>query len=269
MSTPMVVPRFLPPTSLELPPSPFRRIADSLLNLLYPESCILCSTPTSRLQDRSICTACWQKTIQLRITGPCCPSCGLPYRSFGPEATHLCGRCTVRLPPYSGARAFGCYNCELSSIIRAFKFDGRRNLAGPLALLLATTFLDTWSVQGIDLVVPVPLHPRRKRERGYNQAALLGKELADLLGLSCPESVLSRVRATLPQVGLTDTERSQNVRHAFRCIRPTSIQGRRILLIDDVMTTGSTVASASESLLDAGAKRVCVLTLARAVTGVE
>jgi ComF family protein len=134
---------------------------------------------------------------------------------------------------------------------------------------LATTFLDTWAVEEIDLVVPVPLHPRRKRERGYNQAALLGRELANLLGLSCHESALSRVRATLPQVGLTDTERSQNVRHAFRCIRPASIRGRRILLIDDVMTTGSTVASASSSLLEAGAKRVCVLTLARAVTGVE
>ena len=175
----------------------------------------------------------------------------------------------MRLPPFSGARAFGCYSCELSRIIQAFKFDGRQNLAGLLAPLLATTFLDTWSAQEIDLIVPVPLHPRRKRERGYNQAALLGKALANLLGLACQESALSRVRPTLPQVGLTDTERSQNVRHAFRCVRPAAVQGRRVLLIDDVMTTGSTVASASESLLDAGAKRVCVLTLARAVTGVE
>lgn len=265
----MVVPRFLLATSRDLPRSPIRRIADSLLNLLFPESCILCSTPTFRLQDRSICPKCWQKTIQLRITGSCCPSCGLPYRSFEHESTHLCGKCTMCPPPFSGARAFGCYSSELSRIVQALKFDGRQDLAGLLAPLLASTFLESWSSQEIDFIVPVPLHPKRKRARGYNQAALLGKALGNLLGLPCYDRTLARTRATLPQVGLSDTERSHNVRHAFRCARPTAVQGRRILLVDDVMTTGSTVASASEALLEAGAMRVCVLTVARAVAGGE
>ncbi len=265
----MMLPGFLPASSRDVPPSVCQRIADSLLNLFFPESCILCSTPTSRRQERSICSKCWQKTMQLRITGSCCPLCGLPYRSFEQESTHLCGKCTLRLPPFSGARAFGYYSFELSRVIQALKFDGRQDLAALFAPLLASTFLESWSSQEIDLIVPVPLHPKRKRERGYNQAALLGRALGNLLGLPFDDRTMSRVRPTLPQVGLSDTERSHNVRHAFRCVRHDAVRGRRILLIDDVMTTGSTVASATEALVEAGALRVCVLTLARAVAGGE
>lgn len=181
----------------------------------------------------------------------------------------MCGKCTLRLPPYSGARAFGCYSSELSRVIQALKFDGRRNLAKLLAPLLASTFLESWSPQEIDLIVPIPLHPKRRRERGYNQAALLGRSLARLVGLPFCDDALLRVRSTLPQVGLSDSERSQNVEQAFRCAHPAAIKGKRVLLVDDVMTTGSTVASASEALLSGGALRVSVLTVARAVAGSE
>ncbi len=265
----MVIPGFLLAKSRDIPPSLMRRIGDGLLNLFFPESCLACSAPTSRLQDHGICSACWQKALALRIAGSCCPSCGLPYPSFEPGATHLCGKCTECLPAYSGARAFGCYTSELSRIIRALKFDGRQDLAGLLAPLLASAFLDSWSPQEIDFIVPVPLHPRRKRERGYNQAALLANQLGKRLGLPCNQLILTRVRATPPQVGLSDAERGHNVRHAFRCTKPAVVRGQRILLVDDVMTTGSTVASASEALLDAGAAKVWVLTLARAVAGWE
>jgi ComF family protein len=173
------------------------------------------------------------------------------------------------LPPYSGARAFGCYSAELSRIIQALKFDGRRGIAGLLAPLLASTLLDSWGLQEIDVIVPVPLHPKRKRERGYNQAALLGRSLAILVGLPFCDNALARVRSTLPQVGLSDKERAHNMRHAFRCVRPTAIRGLRVLLIDDVMTTGSTVANACEALLEGGALRVSVLAVARAVAGSE
>lgn len=265
----MVTPRFPLATSRDLPTSRLRHIGDSLLNLLFPESCIVCAAPTSRSQDHGICPACWQKALQLRITGSCCPSCGVPYQSFEPATAHLCGKCMIQLPSFSGARAFACYTSEVRRIIQAFKFDGRRDLAGQLAPLLAATFLDSWAPHEMDVIVPVPLHPRRKRTRGYNQAALLGRELGKRLGLPCHDRILARVRATLPQVGLSDAERSQNVHHAFRCTRHADVKGRRILLVDDVMTTGSTVASASAALIEAGATRVWVLTVARAVTGWE
>jgi ComF family protein len=248
-----------------LPATPLRRLADGILNLLYPESCLVCSAPVARLEHHGICPACWQKAMQLRITGPCCPLCGLPYRSFEDESTHLCGKCTLRMPPYSGARAFGCYSSELSRMVQALKFDGRRDLAALLAPLLASTFLETWSPQEMDVVVPVPLHARRRRERGYNQAALLGRALARALGLRFSADALIRVRGTVPQVGLSDSERVHNVERAFRCARPEEVNGKRILLVDDVMTTGSTIASASEAVLLGGALRVSVITVARAV----
>lgn len=205
----------------------------------------------------------------MRITGPFCPLCGLPYASFENGPAHLCGRCTLIPPPYSGARSFGCYSTELSCMIQALKFDGRQDMAKLLAPLLASTFLEFWSPREIDLILPVPLHSKRRRERGYNQAALLGLALGRLIGLPCLDKILKRMRNTLPQVGLSDSERTHNVAHAFHCPKPDAIRGQRILLVDDVMTTGSTVASACEALLEVGALRVSVLTVARAVAGRE
>ena len=264
-----VIPRPLFPSTRDLPPTLIRRLADGILNLVFPESCLVCAAPVSRQRDRGICRDCWQKALRLRITGALCPSCGIPYQSFEEENAHLCGKCILNLPLYSGARAFGYYSAELSRIVRAFKFDGRRDLAPLIASLLLSAFLEFWLPQDIDLIVPVPLHSKRKKERGYNQAALLGRSLARLLGKSCGERVLARVRSTLPQVGLSDADRVRNVQAAFTCTRPAQVRAHRVLLLDDVMTTGSTVASATEALLDAGAARVCVLTVARAVAGWE
>ncbi len=265
----MTKPGLLLPASRDIPSSLIRRISDGVLNLLYPESCFVCGSPVSRAVECGLCPACWDKALQQRIAGPVCPSCGLPFQSFDEGTVHLCGRCTIALPPFSGARSFGCYRSELSRIIQALKFDGRQNVARLLGPLLASTFLESWSPQEIDVVVPVPLHPRRRRERGYNQAALLGHPLARIIGLRFCNRALQRARDTMPQVGLTNLERAQNLKHAFQCPHPALIQGARVLLIDDVMTTGSTVASASSALLEAGAMRVSVLTVARAVGGME
>jgi len=261
--------KLLLPTRRDIPASTFRRFADSVLNLFYPDACLVCAHPISRAQDCGVCVRCWEKALQQRIVGPSCPSCGLPYRTFASELVHLCGRCMISPPRFSGARAFGWYGAELSGMIRALKFGGRRDLVELLAPLLASTLLECWDVTEIDLVVPVPLHPERQRERGYNQAALLGASLARLIGRPFKERTLSRVRNTQPQVGLSDSERSSNLRHAFRCALPAVAHGARVLLVDDVMTTGSTAESASEALLEGGALRVSVLTVARAVVGVE
>lgn len=252
------------------PSSPLRRLADGVLNLLYPESCLVCADAVARSQNCGVCRRCREKILQLRITGSVCPACGLPYRGFdGGGEAHLCGRCTLSLPPYSGARAYGWYGSELSRIIQALKFEGRQNLARLLTPLMAETLLEAWDLREIDLVVPVPLHPKRQRERGYNQAALLARGLAQQVGLPFRPAALARMRCTLPQVGLSDPERARNLRHAFWSPPSSKIMDLRILLIDDVMTTGATVASATEALLAAGALRVTVLTAARAVAGPE
>ena len=238
-------------------------LLDALLNLIYPDRCFVCSVAIARRQDCGICSVCWNKALALRINPPRCSSCGLPFQSFDDDSEHLCGNCILRVPPYSGARSFGYYTAELSSVIRELKFNGRRNTVRLLAPLLAGTFLMNWNREDFDALVPVPLHPRRRRERGYNQSELLTRCVARQLTLPCCEG-LARVRPTAPQVGLTDSQRQENVRNAFRCCNAGQISGRRILLVDDVMTTGATVASAAQALLDGGALRVSVLTVARA-----
>ncbi len=170
------------------------------------------------------------------------------------------------MPPYAGARSFGYYMAELSGLIQGLKFRGRRNLAGLLAPLLAGTFFETWSREDFDFVTPVPLHPKRKRERGYNQSELLARLLARQIATPYCDTLV-RTRSTLPQVGLTDSQRLENVRKAFRRVNPQQIRAQRILLIDDVMTTGATVGSAAQALLEGGALRVSVLTVARAGKG--
>ncbi len=257
------------PTTRDIPYSVLRRVADGILNLVYPDRCLICSSPASRQQDCAVCEPCWENALQLEIVPPLCPSCGIPFQSFSPSGGHLCGDCILEMPPYSGARSFGYYRGELSRLVQGLKFGGRRNLAGLLSPLLARAFAQTWTRNQIDLIVPVPLHPRRRRERGFNQAEVLARRLARLLAIPTAGAALSRVRLTLPQVGLSDAERAENVRGAFRIVRPDVVAGRKILLVDDVMTTGATVRSASAALLGAGALRVGVLTLARAVPGIE
>jgi competence protein ComFC len=130
--------------------------------------------------------------------------------------------------------------------------------------LLAEVFWDSWKREDFDFVVPIPLHPKRKRERGYNQSELLARSLAARIAIPFADALL-RVRSTAPQVGLTDSQRLENVHNAFRCDTLAQVSKQRVLLIDDVMTTGATAASAAKALLEGGAWRVSVLTLARAI----
>jgi ComF family protein len=251
------------PTTRDLPSSLLQRVLDGLLNLVYPERCILCAAPVARRHECSVCGDCWARAVALKIAPPRCSSCGLPFQNFGEASEYLCGHCILQIPPYSGARSFGYYTAELSRMIQALKFQGRRNVAGLLAPLLAGTFFENWGRGDFDLLVPVPLHPKRKRERGYNQSELLTRFLSRQIAVPWLPALV-RVRPTAPQVGLTDSQRQENVRKAFRSRNPLQISKLRILLIDDVMTTGATVASAARALRDAGALRVSVLTVARA-----
>ena len=254
------------PTIRDLPESYPRRLLDSLLNLVYPEECFLCSAAVARHQDCGICPSCWDRSLALKIVPPRCASCGLPLQNFEDAQDHLCGDCIMQMPPYAGARSFGYYTAELAKIIQELKFHGRKNLVKLLAPLLTAAFFESWDRQDFDLVVPVPLHAKRRRERGYNQSELLARALERQIAVPF-KPVLVRVRPTLPQVGLTHSERTENVRKAFRCVRSEQISRKRVLLIDDVMTTGATVASAARALLDGGALRVSVLTVARASKG--
>jgi competence protein ComFC len=247
----------------ENPVSFFDQILDSLLNLFYPEVCFICADPIVHRKERGVCTKCLNKARDLRLQPPVCSSCGLPMPNFESGADVLCGECVLQPPAYSGARSFGYYSGELGRLIQGLKFNNRRNLAALLVPFMIQVFNGWWNRDDFDLVVPIPLHPKRRRNRGYNQSELLARGLAHRTGIPFGNRVLIRKRSTPPQVGLTDTQRRQNVRNAFHCINSGGISGRRILLIDDVMTTGATASSASGALMKGGALRVSVLTLAR------
>jgi len=239
------------------------KIIDSLLNLVFPETCIICSAPVAHWRDRSVCPECRHKAGTWKIFPPVCPSCGLPMPNFEPDSDCLCGDCVLQPPAFSGARSFGYYIGELGRLVRAFKFHKKRNLVEILVPFLVDAFHETWNRDDFDMVLPVPLHPERTRDRGYNQSGLLARSLAKRICLPCPDRLLIRKRSTVPQTGLTDSQRAANVRNAFDCVDPKQVAYRRILLVDDVMTTGATVSSASGALVRSGTLRVSVLTLAR------
>jgi ComF family protein len=155
-------------------------------------------------------------------------------------------------------RASLVYGGSLQDAIHRFKYQGKRQLSGPLAGLLGE--FCPGDLEASECVVPVPLHPQRLRERGFNQAALIARGLGRGLELGA----LARIRPTAPQRGLSADERRENLRAAFRAF-PAQVRGRAMLLVDDVLTTGSTFAAAAEALRDAGARSVQALALARAL----
>jgi ComF family protein len=166
--------------------------------------------------------------------------------------------------PLDGVRASAFHTDPLSKAIHQFKYEGLKVLAAPLGRLMAESWQEVGPAgQHFDAIVPVPLHRSRERERGYNQAALLARELAAHLGVPVVENAVDRSKATVPQVGLDAQARKANVKDAFRCAK-AKLAGNHVLLVDDVFTTGATLEAAATALRQGGAVTVWAYTLARA-----
>jgi ComF family protein len=204
----------------------------------------------------------------LPLEHPFCPCCGIMFRGRSGE-DHLCSRCLEQAPPFHMARAAFAYDRALVDVIHCFKYKEKIGLAGPLGILLWQTFCQYWGDEPVDLIVPVPLHGRRLRQRGFNQSDLLvhgWKKRARRRDLPpIVSGVLRRTRTTRPQAGLSRRERESNIRAAFSVRQPDRVRGRHVLLIDDVITTGATVGECARQLLASGAGRVDVLALARVI----
>lgn len=241
-----------------------QRVGDAILDLLFPPRCVACHRLGTWL-----CAACLNEIETIRP--PVCPRCGWPVGELlspGPAVPHsempVCDRCQRDLFQLDGLRACGFHSGPLRQAIHQLKYEDVRSLAAPLGKLMA----DRWPEllpPGYDMeaIVPVPLHASRQRERGYNQAALLARELGAYLRRPVVENVLIRARATAPQVELNAQERQENVRGAFRCLNDR-LRGKRVLLVDDVCTTGSTLEAACSALKSSGVSSVWAYTLARA-----
>lgn len=206
------------------------------------------------------------------ISSPICSCCGIMFKSRQGQ-DHLCGDCITQPKEFRIARAAVAYDHQLMAVVHRFKYTGKIQLAGPLGGLMLNAYMRYWDRQKVDLILPVPLHTLKFRKRGFNQSYLLIRRwksisapmVAEVAGIPVITDVLIRSKATVSQTGLGRQQRLKNIKGAFRVKTPEKVIAKKVLLVDDVYTTGATVNECARELLKAGAERVDVLTVARAL----
>jgi ComF family protein len=243
-------------------PSFFARLAQEMMIFIYPRTCVGCNLPLSPEESEVFCPDC-HETLDI-VREPYCPVCGIPYFAET-SPPHLCGDCLSDMHHFDRARATGLYRGLIREILHRFKYGGQTFLVRPLADMLTAPGKELAWQHKIDLIVPVPLHSRRLRQRGFNQASLLARRLGSALRISVDYSSLKRTRWTDPQTGLSRRQRAANVKGAFSLKSTEKLKGKGILLLDDVLTTGETVNQCTRVLKNGGASEVVVLTVARTV----
>lgn len=235
-----------------------------IINIILPPRCLLCGNILS--EHNGLCAECFQK-MQF-VSEPQCARCGRPFLSETENfaAIHqLCGCCLQERRPLFKLRRFVfVYDDFSKNLILGFKFMDKTHFAETLANMLRRAGADIWA-QKPDLLLPVPIHRRRLLERRYNQSALLVKYLAKQTGTAADYTALQRVRHTIPQVQLSGSARRNNLKHAFAVKNVAAVKGRKVVLVDDVETTGSTLNECAKALKKAGAKEIYALTLARTI----
>jgi ComF family protein len=270
-------------------------VSKIILDAIFPPKCVVCgrlfasaaapgSVQRNRVASESrdpfiefyqllsvfCCPDCLKGFVP--VAAPICDCCGTMFKGRRDD-NHLCGDCLLQPKAFRKARAAMVYDQQLMAVIQRFKYAGKSQLARPLGRLILGAYLRHWLDEEADLIVPVPLHPKRMRRRGFNQAYLLvdswksiSRPLVDEPRMIPIEvDVLIRSKATLPQTGLDRRQRLKNIKGAFKIRAPEKVYGKMVLLIDDVYTTGATVNECARVLLQAGARIVDVLTVARAL----
>ena len=228
----------------------------SLFKAFFPPACPLCSRTLTKDHYAVFCGSCLDGFRSLPDAK--CPLCALPFSGIS-NSSHLCGRCIKQPPAYAKVYAVGLYEQSLRHAIHQFKFNGKVGLDRPLGKLLEQAIdVDL----NIDLIVPVPLQRKRLQQRSYNQALLLAREVASIRKLPVANDLLVKILETESQQGLSAKERVKNLQGSFELQK--NLSGQNILLIDDVMTTGATVAACSRVLAEGGAAKVYVAVIGRA-----
>lgn len=244
--------------------------AESLFATLLPSNCRLCSAPLTRISRLPVCDSC--VTAIHPIAGLVCAVCGerlaSPFAVCEGEAR--CGACQRLQPLFARAVAYGSYEGGLRELIHLLKYEQVRPAAGVLGRMLGEAIAALLPLLGeaAPLVVPVPLHAAKMRQRGFNQSELIARAALKSPALTSvcgqpPALLLERTRPTESQTGLTRHQRRENVHGAFRVLNAEIVAGRSVLLVDDVFTTGTTVSECARVLRNAGADRVWVATVAR------
>ncbi|MCX7792789.1 MAG: ComF family protein [Thermodesulfovibrionales bacterium] len=224
-------------------------ILDSIIKGLFPSICPLCDSESSN-KFYPFCIDCWNGVEP--FIGNRCNVCSIPL----PQGSSICGDCIKNRPYFKNSFVYGLFDGVLRQAIAHLKYSGIRKLAKPLSELLLEL-----SLPESDLIVPVPPDSQRLKTRGFNHTSLIAKEISRRLSLPLEINGLIKIKSTPQQIGLKREERLKNLRRAFRALK--NFSGKRILLIDDVITTGTTASECARALLKAGAQEVHLLAIAR------
>lgn len=242
---------------MTVPPSlsRFSGLWHSLTDLVFPKSCQACGAvlPPER---RWLCADC--AALAERVGENCCPRCGKP------NPGEICYDCATHDFAFREARALWLYTPSIRALIHALKYQGMTRVAGALLDMAEDGWQDWPIFRDAETIVPIPLHPVRQRQRGYNQAECIARALSHRCGLPVADHAAIRMKATPSQTQLLPDERRKNLESAFHVEKPNAIRGKTVLIVDDVMTTGATVNSLSKALTTCGAREVLVFTIARA-----
>ncbi|MBF0227817.1 MAG: ComF family protein [Desulfobacterales bacterium] len=218
------------------------------------------------IMEKFLCQSCIEN-LSAKISLPICHKCGILI----PEKKRICDACSNYPPAFRISRSWGIYGHLLQELIHLYKYSGKIQLSKPFGVLLFLCFIQNWELNDIDIIAPVPLHKKRFRYRGFNQSYLLVKNWSliseklgiDISHIKIEKKALTRIRNTKPQITMDKHNREKNVKDAFSVTDPDQIKGKKILIIDDVFTTGSTANECAKVLLQNKAQYVDVLTLAR------
>jgi len=239
-----------------------KSILTGLADVIFPGRCVTCGVVLGPDKTLHFCHTCFSR-INF-IQSPLCNRCGIPFNS--PDGgDHICGDCLTSETYFSVARAVGRYETTILDAIHRFKYGGKIAIGEILGRLMADFAYPAFDIQEYSLIIPAPLHPKRLRERGFNQSLILALAVSKRFSLALDFTTLKRRIHTKPQVSLGGKERKVNVQGAFEVSEEKKIRGKSIVLVDDVYTTGSTVNECARVLTKSKAAEVAVLTLARAL----
>jgi ComF family protein len=239
-------------------------VARGMFAALFPSDCRLCGAPLANISRLPVWVSC---ILAMRpISGETCEVCGERLPGLQHFANSTCRACQEAKPSFAKAAAYGSYDGELRELIHLLKYERVLPAARVLGGMLAEAVQKLGIAKDAALVAPVPLHRSKKRQRGFNQAEMICRAALKKLAmpnLQLERDLLERRRATVSQIGLTRPQRAENIRGAFQVVHLNRVQGRDILLVDDVLTTGTTALECARILRRAGAKNVWVATVAR------
>ena len=235
-------------------------VTEAALAFFYPEACQICEDGHATAAEGYVCTACWRNFRF--ITEPICDRCGLPFEG-DINVKFECTNCRELELQFTRARSVIEARGMALDIIHRYKYSGALWFEPLLAQLLVNAAAARLREEGWELLVPVPLHPMKQAEREFNQAERLARHLGRAAGIPVATNLVRRTESTRTQTRLSREERARNVRRAFSAVPGARCPARRVVLIDDVLTTGATTSACAGALLRSGAGEVCVWTLAR------